>query len=67
VRQNPFPVFDGKNGDDAPAFTTARQKYLDAVSDWGKRLNAVKVATECAGKSIDEFYKATPGYKRICP
>lgn len=67
VRQNPFPVFTGKIGDDAKDFTDARKKFLDDLGAWGKSLNAVKVPTECAGKSIDDFHKGERGYKPICP
>lgn len=67
VRQNPLPVFEGKNGDKADDFRAARKRYLDALSDWNKKLNARTVATECVGKSIDEHYKGEKGYKKICP
>jgi hypothetical protein len=67
VRQNPLPVFAGKNGDKATDFKTARQTFLDALSDWGKRLNRVKLQTDCVGKTIDQFHQGESGYKKICP
>jgi hypothetical protein len=67
VRQNPLPVFEGKNGDAQTDFLASRRRYLDALSDWGKRLKATKIPGECVGKSIDEFHKGEAGYKPICP
>jgi len=68
VRNNPLPVFVGKNGDTVRAFKNAQQSYLDALSAWGKKIkNLSQRQTDCVGKTIDQFHKGEAGYKPICP
>jgi hypothetical protein len=67
VRQNPYPVFGGKVEMKKADFEKAKKTYNDAVSDWGKALNKIKLKGECVGKTIDEFHKGEKGYKNICP
>lgn len=67
VRKNPFPTFTGTIGMKKKDFETAKTTYTDAVSDWGKQLNKVKLQADCVGKSIDQFHKGEKGYKNICP
>ncbi len=67
VRTNPMPVFTGKVGDKKADFEQAKTDYLKALSDWGKKLTAVKKQTDCVGKTIDEFHKGEKGYTPVCP
>jgi hypothetical protein len=67
MRNNPLPVFMGKNGDTVKAFKAARKNYLDALSAWGKQIKKLSERqTDCVGKTIDEFHKGEAGYKPIC-
>jgi Domain of unknown function (DUF4157) len=67
VRRTPFPTFTGTVGMKKQDFETAKKTYTDAVSDWGKQLNKVKLQADCVGKTIDDFHKGEKGYKNICP
>jgi hypothetical protein len=68
LRQNPFPVFTGTNGMKKKAFEDAEDVYTKAENAWAKALAKVNVKGDCVGKpTIDEFYKGTKGYKKICP
>jgi hypothetical protein len=67
VRQTPFPTFTGKVGMKKKDFETAKTTYTDAVSAWGRGLNAAKLKGECVGKTIDQFHKGQKGYTNICP
>ena len=68
VRNNPFPVFGGTNGMTRKAFEAAQKAYWDAVHDWTKRIGRnSETATDCVGKTIDQYHKGEAGYKNICP
>jgi Domain of unknown function (DUF4157) len=68
VRNNPLPIFMGKNGDRVRDFEAAKRAYLSALSTWRKQINDLSITkTDCVGKTIDEFHKGEPGYKRVCP
>lgn len=68
VRNNPLPVFMGKNGDTVKDFEKAKKDYLDALATWGKQIKDLsKKQTDCVGKTIDQFHKGEAGYKPICP
>jgi hypothetical protein len=68
LRNNPLPVFMGKNGDKVKDFEKAKKDYSDALARWGKQINDLsKNQTDCVGKTIDQFHKGEPGYKPICP
>jgi len=68
VRNNPFPVFGGTNGMTRKAFEAAQKAYWDAVHDWTKRIGrSSELATDCVGKTIDQYHKGEADYKNICP